>query len=33
MFDHIDAPAIKRTAQVLSQVAARLDDKHPDQAR
>src|SRR6478672_3688930 len=33
MFDHIDAPSIKRTAQVLSQVAARLDDKHPDQAR
>jgi len=32
MFDHIDAPAIKRTAQVLSQVAAQMDDKHPDKA-
>ena len=27
MFDHIDTPAIKRTAQVLSQVAAQMDDK------
>src|SRR6185369_1299590 len=33
MFDHIDAPAIKRTAQVLCQVAAQMDDKHPDKAR
>ena len=29
MFDHIDPTAIKRTAQVLSQVAAQMDDRAP----
>jgi len=30
MFDHIDAPAIKGTAQVLSQVAAQMNESHRD---
>jgi DNA-binding MarR family transcriptional regulator len=29
MFDHIDGPAINRTAQVLTQVAAQMEDKAP----